>query len=323
MKSDRLLAILLLLQARGRMSARQLAAELEVTERTIYRDMEALSAAGVPVYTERGRHGGCALLDGYRSDLTGLTAAEARALFMFTGRGAPAGEEADLRQGMRKLLAALPAPQRPAAQAARDRVVVDARAWHQGAEEVPALATVREAVWQTRRLRLSYRSGDAPATRTYTVDPYGLLVKTGRWYLLAGVDGQDRVFRLSRVDDATMLDETAHRPPGLDLERLWDRLRSRFEDRGDGMPVRLRVRRAEAARLLRLCARQLAVPAPDPLRAPDPDGWVTLDLRFVALGAARAVLAGFGGDVEALSPPALRQSLANLARDLLARYDPS
>jgi len=319
-KSDRLLAILLLLQARGRMSARELAGELEVTERTIYRDLSALSTAGVPVYAERGRNGGCTLLAGYRTDLSGLTATEARALFTFGGRGSPAGEEADLRQALRKLLTALPASQRPAAEAARDRTVVDARGWHQGEETTPALDEIREAVWQTRRLRLTYRGSDDPGGREYTADPYGLLVKAGRWYLIAGVDREPRVFRVSRVDSARMLDEKADRPSGLNLERLWRELRERFEERGPGTTVRLRVRQREAARLTRIIGRQLTVPAPDPLPRPDEDGWVHLDLRFVALGAARATLAGFGGDVEVLEPARLRCDLVALARELLARY---
>jgi predicted DNA-binding transcriptional regulator YafY len=320
-RADRLLAILLLLQARGRVSARELAAELEVSERTIYRDVEALSTAGVPVYAERGRHGGCALLPGYRTDVSGLTPDEARALFMFGGRGAPAGAEGDLRQALRKLLSALPAPARPAALAARERVVVDAAGWHQAEDDVPHLATVQEAVWQGRRLRLRYRGADDTDGRPVTVDPYGLLVKTGRWYLLGSVAGADRVFRLSRVDDAALLDEPAPRPAGLDLDALWERLRRQFEDRGTGVDVTLRARAAPAPRLLRLAARQLSEPAPDPLPAPDRDGWVTLRLRFVALGAARALLAGFGGDVEVLAPDALRGALVDLAHEILARYD--
>ena len=255
MKSDRLLAILLLLQARGRMSARELADELEVTERTIYRDLSALSTAGVPVYTERGRNGGCALLEGYRADLTGLTAAEARALFTFGGRGVPAGadagtgegarDEADLRQALRKLLTALPAPQRPAAQAARDRTVVDARGWHQRDEATPALGEIREAVWQTRRLRLTYRASDSPDRRVYTVDPYGLLVKAGRWYLIGACDQEERIFRVSRVDSAERLPEDADRPPGARprtaLESAAATVRgARPRDRGDpaGAPPR-------------------------------------------------------------------------------------
>jgi predicted DNA-binding transcriptional regulator YafY len=320
MRADRLLAELLLLQARGTVSAARLAAELEVSERTVYRDIEALSAAGVPVYTERGRHGGCTLLPGYSTDVSGLTQDEARALFMFTGRGAPAGSEADLRQALRKLLTALPAEHRPAAQAARERLVVDPAAWHQPTEQVPHLATVQEAVWATRRLRLRYRSSDSQQARTHTVDPYGLLVKTGRWYLIAAEAGTPRVFRLSRVDEASRLETAATRPPGLDLEALWQRLRGEFEDRGAGLTVRLRVRAAEAARVVRLSARQLTKPAPDPLPPPNRRGIVTLELTYVALGAARAVLAGFGSDVEVLRPAALRRAMVDLAHDILARY---
>jgi predicted DNA-binding transcriptional regulator YafY len=319
-RADRLLAELLLLQARGPMSASRLATELEVSERTIYRDMAALSTAGVPVYTERGRNGGCALLPGYRADVTGLTEAEARALFMFTGRGAPAGAETDLRQALRKLLTALPAEQRPAAQTARDRLVVDPQAWHQPTDDVPHLATVQEAVWQTRKLRLRYRSGDTPQPRTVTVDPYGLLVKTGRWYLIAATAGVPRVYRLSRVDSATRLDAPAQRPAGLDLEALWQRLRGEFENRGAGLPVRLRVRAGASSRLVRLAARQLTEPAPDPLPPANRAGLVTLELRFVALGAARAVLAGFGGDVEVVRPAELRRAMVELAHEILARY---
>ena len=199
--------------------------------------------------------------------------------------------------------------------------MVDARGWHQDVDATPALETVREAVWQTRRLRMAYHSSDGTDPAEYTVDPYGLLVKAGRWYLIGAVGGEPRVFRVSRVDSATMLADPAVRPPGLDLDRLWDELRARFEERGPGIPVRLRVRRHEAGRLTRLSARQLTVAAPDPLPRPDPDGWVTLELRFVALGAARAVLAGFGGDVEVLAPPRLRRDMLALARELLARYE--
>jgi predicted DNA-binding transcriptional regulator YafY len=320
MRADRLLAILLLLQTRGRVSARELATELEVSERTIYRDVSALSTAGVPVYAERGRSGGCGLLPGYRTDVSGLTPSEARALFMFTGRGAPAGSEAELRQALRKLLAALPAPARPAAVAARERVVVDAQGWHQSADDVPCLAVVQEAVWSSRRVRLRYRTADATAPRSIVVDPYGLLVKAGRWYLLGGVDGAERVFRLSRVDDAQALPELAERPDRLDLDEMWQRLRQLLEERGPGSAVRLRIRADQAQRLLRLSARQLSVPAPDPPPPADADGWVRLELRYIALGAARAVLAGFGGDVEVLAPDELADALVDLAEEILARY---
>jgi len=156
-KSDRLLSLLLLLQGHGRLSARRLAERLEVTERTIHRDVEALSAAGVPVYAERGGNGGIALLPGYRTDVSGLSAGEARALFIFAGRGSAAAElglEAEPRGALRKLLAALPAPTRPEAEEAQQRVVVDPRGWMRQSEDLPWLAVIQEAVWGGRRLRL-------------------------------------------------------------------------------------------------------------------------------------------------------------------------
>jgi len=165
-KSDRLLSLLLLLQGHGRLSARRLAERLAVTERTIHRDVEALSAAGVPVYAERGRNGGIALLPGYRTDVSGLSAGEARALFIFAGRGSAAadlGLEAELRGALRKLLAALPAPTRPEAEEAQQRVVVDPRGWLRQTEELPWLGVIQEAVWGGRKLRLSYRRAGAEA----------------------------------------------------------------------------------------------------------------------------------------------------------------
>jgi len=319
-RADRLLAILLTLQTRGRVSARELATELEISERTVYRDIAALSSAGVPVYAERGRHGGCALLPGYRADVTGLTPTEAQALFMFSGRGAPAGSEADLRQALRKLVAALPAPARPAAVAARERLVVDAQAWHQPGDDVPSLAVVQAAVWAGQRLRLSYRTADAGRPSVVVVDPYGLLVKAGRWYLLGGVGREERLFRLSRVDNAEAMAEPALRPDHLDLEALWQRLRERLEERGPGVAVRLRVRAEQAPRLVRLSARQLTRPAPDPLPPADRHGWIKLDLEYVAVGAARAVLAGFGGEVEVRRPAELVEALVELAEEILDRY---
>jgi predicted DNA-binding transcriptional regulator YafY len=248
MQADRLLALLLLLQANGRLSATKLARELEVSTRTIYRDLDALSAAGVPVYAERGRNGGCALLPGFRTDVTGLTAAEAQALFIFAGRGLPGGlgHEGDLTSALRKLLAAVPEPHRPEAVRARERVVVDPTAWAHEAEPLPHLATVQEAVWSDRQLRLRYRSSDAEVGRELTVEPYGLVAKAGTWYLIAAEDGEPRLFRASRIETATVLDADARRPAGLDLEALWLELRRRWDDRGgDGLAVPADERRAD------------------------------------------------------------------------------
>ena len=329
MQSDRLLAILLLLQARGRLSAATLAEELEVSTRTIYRDLDALSAAGVPVYAERGRNGGCALLPGFRTDVTGMTAAEARALFVFAGRGLPGGlgHDAELKSALRKLLAAVPEPHRPAALRARERVVVDPTGWSREAEALPHLTTVQEAVWSDRQLELGYRSSDSPAARILIVDPYGLVAKAGTWYLIAAEDAEPRLFRVSRIEHAALLDRPAQRPPDLDLEALWLELRRRFDERGgEGLAVRVRIRTDNIQRFLRMAAGPTIAP-PEQLPEPNDDGggasdpgWTELRLRFRGEGPAVAFLLGFGGDVEVLQPASMRQAMFESARAIAAHY---
>ena len=323
MRADRLLSILLLLQARGRLSAPQLARELEVSERTVYRDVEALSAAGVPVYTERGRSGGVVLLPGHRTDvarLSALTADEAQALFAYGGRGGP--DDAVLRSALRKLLVALPAAQRPGVERAGERVVVDATGWRRQPEETPELAAVRAAVWADERLRLYYRGTGAPAARTYTVDPYGLLAKAGVWYLIAAHRGRPRLFRVGRLERAVRLGVPAARPPDLDLEALWQRMRADLDGAPAAVEVTLRVRTARTALLLRLVAAQLAGPSGEPSADRQP-GRDRLTLRFRALGAARGVLLGLGADVEVPTPAELRRDLAATARAVVALYEPA
>ena len=324
MKSDRLLSLLLLLQGHGRLSARRLAERLEVTERTIHRDVDALSAAGVPVYAERGRHGGFALLPGYRTDVSGLSAGEARALFIFAGRGSAAadlGLEAELRGALRKLLAALPEPQRPGAEEALQRVVVDLRGWLRQPEELPFLAIIQEAVWAGRRLNLGYRRAGSYTAAERILDTYGLVSKGGIWYLLAGDRGEPRLYRVSRVESAELLEEAAVRPAGLDLDELWQQLRRRVEARGPGVEVELRVRAERSEMLLRMAGSQLTAP-PSAKPERDAGGWVRHRLRFVAEGAAQGLLLGFGTDVEVLSPATLRASMAATAASIAGLYEP-
>jgi len=320
MRSDRLLSVLLLLQAHGRLSARDLAGRLEVSERTIHRDVEALSAAGVPVYAERGRHGGIALLPGYRTDVSGLTSAEARALFVFAGRGtlADLGLEGELRSALRKLLSVLPEPHRPGAERAADRVVVDPRGWMRSRDDLPHLATVQEAVWRDRRLRIRYRRPGAPQAAERVLDPYGLVAKAGTWYLVGAGGGEPRLYRVSRIEAAEVTGEPADRPAGLDLEALWEELRGRVEDRGPGVTVRARVRAERVELLLRVVASQLTGPA---VRGEARDGWAHLELRYPAEGAAQASLLGFGPAVEVLAPGTLRRDLRRAAAAVVALYD--
>jgi predicted DNA-binding transcriptional regulator YafY len=320
-RSDRLLSILLLLQARGRQTARELAERLEVSQRTIQRDLDALSAAGVPVYSERGRHGGAVLLPGFRTDVSGLTPAEARALFVFAGRGAQSGSglERHLQAAMRKLLAALPEPSRPAAMGAQERVVVDPGGWRRPVEETGHLGTVQEAVWTDRKLRILYRAAGRSAARELAVDPWGVVVKAGVWYLVAALGSEPRLYRVSRVEEAEVLEQPSERPQGLDLEEVWRELRRRVEHAGPGVEVRLRVKPSRVEMLLRICATQLVGPVEHHAGGQE-DGWSDLRLTFVAEGAACASLIGFGAGLEVLAPETLRQAMADTAREVLEVY---
>src|SRR3954454_19702012 len=310
MRSDRLLSLLLLLQARGRVTAPEVAAELEVSVRTVYRDVEALSAAGVPVWTEQGRGGGIALMPGYRTDMTGLTAAESRALVALTGRAVPEdlGMGSALASAVHKLVAAVPASHRAAAEQARDRVLVDHAGWYRRGTATPHLAAVQEAVWSDRRVRVRYRHGDGEAAG-YVLDPYGLVVKAGVWYLVAAHRGRTRLYRVDRLLAAEVVEAAARRPNGLDLTAEWDRLRADVERPRESVAVRVRVRREIVPMLLRVTRGQRTPDADPDAGDADEEGRITLTLTFRAPGAAVASLLGFGGDVEVLEPAAVRTQL--------------
>ncbi|MEU6381583.1 YafY family protein [Streptomyces sp. NPDC046909] len=321
MKSDRLLSILLLLQTRGRVPAPELAERLEVSVRTIYRDIEALSASGVPVYAERGRHGGIELLAGFRTDVTGLTADESRALFILAAQGAHAalGLDAALGSALRKVMAALPAPHRPAAEATSRRVLVDATRWKGGPQASVDLDVLQDAVFADRRLRLRYRHSGQREPRTYTVDPYGLVSKAGVWYLVADRRGRPRLFRADRVRTATVLDDPVRRRPGVELADAWEALRREVEERPGGIDVVVRVRRDRLDLFLRLMASSLT-------ELPEGDGeddgggdWVTARLSLGVVGEARQLLQ-FSDRVEVLSPPEVREELLRAAASVTGLY---
>ncbi|MFH8773005.1 helix-turn-helix transcriptional regulator [Streptomyces sp. NPDC017958] len=318
MKSDRLLSILLLLQTRGRVPAHELADRLEVSVRTIYRDIEALSASGVPVYAERGRHGGIELLAGFRTDVTGLTADESRALFILAAQGAHAalGLDAALGSALRKVMAALPAPHRPAAEVTSRRILVDATRWRSGPQQAVDLEVLQDAVFSDRRLKLRYRHSGEREPRTYTVDPYGLVAKAGVWYLVADRRGAPRLFRADRVRSAHLLDDPARRRPGVELADVWEVLRCQVEERPeDGIDVTVRIRRERLDMFQRMAAAQLT-------ELPDDDGesdWVTARLSYPVLRAVRQLLA-FSDQVEILDPPEARAELLRAVRSVTALY---
>ncbi|WLW52048.1 helix-turn-helix transcriptional regulator [Streptomyces sp. YU58] len=320
MKSDRLLSILLLLQTRGRVPARELAERLEVSVRTIYRDIDALSATGVPVYAERGRHGGIELLAGFRTDVTGLTADESRALFILAAQGAHAalGLDAALGSALRKVMAALPAPHRPAAEVTSRRILVDATRWNGGPTRSVDLDVLQDAVFADQRLRLRYRHSGEPETRTYTVDPYGLVSKAGVWYLVADRRATPRLFRADRIRSATLLADPVRRRPGVDLADAWETLRRQVEERPGGLDVTVRVRRDRLDMFLRMNAAYLAE-LPEDDGDDGTDAWVTARLSYGFLRETRQLLAFFDR-VEVISPPEVRAELARAAASVTELY---
>lgn len=308
-RADRLLSILLLLQAHGRLSAGALADRLEVSRRTVYRDLDALSGAGVPIVTDRGPNGGAYLLGGYRTDLTGLTEAELEALLTFGGQGPAAdlGLGPDLDQAARKLAAAAGANR---GGRLRERVLIDGERWSPAVTAAPPhLAQLQDALWSDHRLRVHYRRAlDRVVERT--VDPYGLVSKTGTWYLLAGVGEQPRVYRVSRIEHAEMLNETFERPAGFDLGAAWAGRMTSFR-KGPALD-RLTVRVApEVSEVFSRLVGERIVGRTD-------GGLVVLD--FPACEVAVSVLAGFGDKVEVLEPGQVRARLAEIGRQLSALY---
>ncbi|WP_030174154.1 helix-turn-helix transcriptional regulator [Spirillospora albida] len=319
MRADRLVSLVLLLRQRGRMTAAALARELEVSTRTVLRDIEALSAAGVPVYAERGRHGGFALLPGFRTELTGLNHDEAVALLVAgSGRGDQVyALGSALASAMRKVVDALPEGHRATASDAARRLLVDPEtdllSRRLVTEEVPGamMTEVRRAVLAGRRLRIHYAAtGQEPRWRT--VDPIGLVTVRDRGYLLATRSGEDRTYRLSRVLAAEELPEPARRPDRVDLDRIWRERCARFLADGH-ITVLVRVHQARREELLNTA---LTVRAEEP----DPDGRLRLEVTFQDSRHAEWALWQLGADAEALAPPSLRASLRDRAAALAARY---
>ncbi|MFJ8228254.1 helix-turn-helix transcriptional regulator [Streptomyces griseus] len=323
MRADRLVSLVLLLRQRGRLTADTLARELEVSTRTVLRDIEALSAAGVPVYAERGRHGGFALLPGFRTELTGLNHDETLALLAAgSGRGEQVfGLGPALASAMRKVLDALPESHQAAASDAAQRFLVDPEtdllSRPTVTDQVPGttMIEVRRAVLSGRKLRIHYAAnGRAPQWRT--VDPIGLVTVRDRGYLLATRSGADRTYRLSRMLAAEELPEPAQRPNRVDLDRIWRDRSARFLAGGDHVTALVRVNPARREELL---GTVLAVRAEDA----DTDGWPRLEVTFQDARHAEWALWRLGTDAEALAPQSLRSALHDLAVTLAARYGPS
>jgi predicted DNA-binding transcriptional regulator YafY len=312
MRADRLVAELLILQARGRVTAAELAAELEVSERTARRDLEALSMAGIPVYSQAGRGGGWSLIGGARTDLTGLTAAEARTLFLVAGPSASATPQ--VKAALRKLMRALPEPFRATAEAAASAVVLDPTTWDRSRASAPEhLEVLERAVVDGLQVRIVYAGRGRPVTER-TVHPLGLVSKASVWYLVAGTDAGLRTFRVGRIRSVEVLDAPVDRPEGFDLQETWRSIVDTLDERREWLHADVRANAEVVAWLRGAFGNRVTV------GEQDRDGRVRVEVRSWSAPALAAELAPFGAGVEVVTPAEVRAELARIADALRTLY---
>jgi predicted DNA-binding transcriptional regulator YafY len=319
MRADRLLSMLMLLQDRGTLTAGKLAAELEVSERTIYRDMDALSTAGVPVYAERGPGGGCSLIDSYRTDLTGLTRDEVRALFMLSIPTplAELGVDQDLKAALLKLSAALPEVYRPEGIRVRQRIHLDPTAWFHQEIQVPHMHTIQQGLFQDQKLKLTYRLA-FDAQVEHIVEPYGLVAKTNLWYLIFSRADVIFVRKLADVLDAELTQEKFDYPPDFELVKFWMDWCKVYENNQPQFATHVRLR-PDLVQMLQYFQDPLVTDISGEPEI-DGDGWHNLIMHFETFEAARKRLLNFGGAVEVLEPEALRRSVQDFAKQIIKTY---
>ncbi|MEN8649946.1 transcriptional regulator [Streptomyces sp. 21So2-11] len=322
MRAGRLISLLLLLQNRGRMTACQLADELEVSVRTVYRDVEALAAAGIPLYGDAGHGGGYRLLGGYRTRLTGLTADEAQAAFLagLPGPAAELGLGEVLAAAQLKLRAALPAELREQAGRIQERFHLDAPDWYGNADETPHLAAVAAAVWGRHAVWVRYRRWKAPSEVERRLEPYGLVLKAGRWYLVAAEDGGTaRTYRIDQILELQPLDEQFEPPESFDLAAHWrDRLTD-FHARLHTAEAVVRLSPRGVARVREQLGHAVGRAVADG-GVVEADGWTRAAVPIESLDHAHGEFLKLGADLEVLEPPELRARLAATVRELADRY---
>lgn len=319
MRASRLLSLLLLLQTRGRMSAQALADEFEVSIRTIYRDIDDLSAAGVPVYADRGRNGGFQLLDGYRTRLTGLTPMEAEALLLsgLPGPAAQLGLGEARAAAQLKLLAALPSERRGGAQRVASRFHLDPLGWYQQAERAELVPQLAHAVWNELRIGVRYESWKAIVDRE--LEPLGLVLKAGLWYLVARAAGKPRTYRVSNILKLDVTDERFTHPPRFDLAAYWEAWSKDFEARLYRGRAVLRLSPLGVQRL-RALAPPVGEMAARTAARPDKQNWVRVEIPIESVNHAVTDVLRLGAEAEVLAPPELRQKLMDNTAALSALY---
>lgn len=319
MRANRLLTIMMMLQTRGRMSAEALAGELEVSVRTVYRDIDQLSAAGVPVYADIGRNGGFALLDGWRTRLTGLTAPEAQALFLsgLPGPAAELGLGDEVAQAELKLLAALPADWQAEARRMSSRFHLDPAGWFQPGHQSEHLKLVADAVWSERRLAVRYESWTRISDRV--LEPLGVVLKGGIWYVVALSDDKLRTFRLSNILALVATGDTFERPAGFDLPAYWAASTAQFEKDVYAGTARVRASERGRQRLKNISATVKSAVERAAI-VPDAAGWAVLTIPIEEVGWAAREMIRVGPEIEVLDPPDLRARVADEARRMASFY---
>ncbi|WP_256759241.1 YafY family protein [Cohnella sp. WQ 127256] len=318
MRANRLLIIMSLLQAHGQLSSRELAEQLEVSERTIHRDMEALSLSGIPVYAERGSKGGWLLSEGYRNQITGMTADEIRSLLLIHSSSVvkDLGLNDQVQTAFRKLLSALPIPAQRDAEYVRERIHVDGAGWHSPApSNTSILQTIQQCVWEQRKLNISYRSWDTDSDTQRTVSPLGLVAKQSIWYMIAQTgDNEIRTFRISRLKVAYSLEETFTRPEAFHLASYWEHSMKSFKS---SLPSYLAQVRIAPTRWNKFCQeRYLTVQSHELL---EDNNWIEATVEFQAIESACEILLGLGRHAQALAPEPLRHAI-NQEIEAMASY---
>jgi predicted DNA-binding transcriptional regulator YafY len=321
MRASRLVNVLLLLQTRSRMTAGELAEELEVSVRTIYRDVEALAEAGVPIYAERGPHGGVRLVDGYRTRLTGLTADEAEAVFLsgLPGPAAELGLGTVVAAARLKVMAALPPELRARASRVAERFHLDAPGWFQTSESLPFLETLAAAVWDNRTIVMRYRRGERGGVVERHVDPFGLVLKGGVWYLVGRTDGDFRTYRVSRVEQVDLITDRFERPDDFNLAEHWEASTEAYERSIERVPVTIRLAPEKLDAFAGLAGSRIMAAS---TRLPDPErpDLVRLRVSFDWIDEAVGAVLRLGADVEVVEPEWLRASILHAAQEIVARY---
>ncbi len=341
MRASRLVSVLLLLQGRGKLTARQLAVALEVSVRTIYRDIEALSAAGIPVYGEAGPDGGYQLLGGFRTRLDGLTAGEAQALWLagMPRAAADLGLGTVLATAQLKMQSALPPELRDGASRVAGRFLLDAPGWYQDGDSSPHLAAVADAVWNERRIVVRYRRWTAPTNVTRTLDPHGIVLKAGKWYLVARDAAADtaagrpaeagpgdrasapmRTYRINQILAMTVPGERFGRVPDFDLAAFWASSVAGFLAGLWQGEATIRLSAAGRERMAALLSPAVVSAADATASPPDGSGWVTAVVPIESVRHAHQDFLRLGAEVEVLEPAALREQLAATARSLAGLY---